>query len=520
MLVSMSAASVLMVGMGSAVFLSSQAFNASDMPPAKRVDAAQVQKQILDDLRYASSFSERSANAVTFVVPDRTGDGLPDTLRYAWSGAGTPLTFALNSGTAQTLIPSVENFSLNFRTQTLNAPVIPDDEGTLATILFVSAGEVVSIEQTFLEELTGAGQQEYVALTTTELAREAILESAGYSITAIPDDASDELVAAALAATDAVYVSGEANNSALSPLYFETTLGVVSECDDAVEDFGFCKNAKSVDHSTLHIFTSEHYITSDFTEGPLLISNSTIPLFQMDGDRSPDLQSLAKDYDRVGHAMLALNANAEHVVSGIVPARRVQLPFGFDSFDPSDLTDEGRLLITRSIDWVLGNGDDGTPNLNATSVNFGYENKFDPPKWGFDRRQIATMVDLAEGGTLKSLTVYLSYWTADARVAIYSDSNGEPDVLIAQSELLQSDRRGSWVKFPMPDTELAAGTYWLAIGLSHYDQEIFRDVAPGGKIRLRNHDAARRGFIDTWGSSSFAKDGSGVSIYGTVEVLK
>ncbi len=521
MIVSISSASILMAGMGSAVFLSTEAFNASEMPVAQRVDAAQVQRQILDDLRYASSFSARTANAVTFTVPDRTGDGRPETLRYAWSGtAGDPLTYSLNGSSPLTLLGSVNSLSLSFRTQTLNAPIIPDDDKTLATILFVSAGELIRIEQTFFDALTGAEQDAFVALTTTELARAAILESAGYSMTAIPDDASDEQVAAALAEADAVYVSGEVNDSALSPLYYETTLGVVSECDDAVEDFGFCKASKSVDHSMLHIFTNNHYITSEFAQGPLPVSNRAIPLLQMDGDRSPDLQSLAKDYDQTGHAMLALNANAEHVVSGIVPARRVQLPFGFDSFDPSDLTDEGRLLITRSVDWALGNGDDGIPNLKTTTENFGYENKFDTPKWGFNRQQIATMVELSQAGTLQSLTVYLSYWTADARVAIYSDRDGEPGDLIAQSEVLRSDRRGSWINFPMPDTELPAGTYWLAIGLAHFDQEIFRDVAPGGRIRLRSHDAVKRGFIDTWGSSSLAKDGSGVSIYGTVEVLK
>jgi type II secretory pathway pseudopilin PulG len=125
MIACVSTASVLTAGMGSAVFLSSQAFNARDTPAARRIDAALVQRQILDDLRYASSISERSANAVTFVVPDRTGDGFPDTLRYAWSGAGTPLTFAINAGATRVLIPSVENFSLDFQTRKLNATVQP-----------------------------------------------------------------------------------------------------------------------------------------------------------------------------------------------------------------------------------------------------------------------------------------------------------------------------------------------------------------------------------------------------------
>ena len=48
--------------------------------------------QMADDLKLALNFTEQTATAVTFTVPDRNGDAQPETIRYAWTGAGAPLT--------------------------------------------------------------------------------------------------------------------------------------------------------------------------------------------------------------------------------------------------------------------------------------------------------------------------------------------------------------------------------------------------------------------------------------------
>jgi hypothetical protein len=48
-------------------------------------------------------------------VPDRTGDGNPETIRYAWSGTvGAPLTRQYNGGTAATIIDSVQALSFTY----------------------------------------------------------------------------------------------------------------------------------------------------------------------------------------------------------------------------------------------------------------------------------------------------------------------------------------------------------------------------------------------------------------------
>ena len=517
MIVSMSAASVLMAGMGSAVFLSSQAFNATETPAARRVDAAQVQKQILDDLRYASSFSERSASAVTFVVPDRTGDGLPDTLRYAWTGAGNPLTFALNGGTAQTLIPSVENFSLNFQTQTLNAPVIPD-AGSAATILFVSAGSVVTVQPTFLEQLLGVEAKSYVETTSTEKLRISRLEAAGYTVVPITTSATSTEITQALSEADALYVSGEVDGFSLTPLYFNTTLGVVTECRNALYPFGFCKAVGAELGASMFVKTPPHYITSNLAAGQTTFLTSSEKLIRTGPPFSPDLQGLLTipSFDPLP-AMLALNANARHVDGArIIPNRRVQLPFGFDSFDPNKLNEDGWQLMLRSVDWVLGNGDDGVPNLEPPTRNFGYETLFSQ-NLTRDREQVATQAFLGIGGVLQSISVFVGGSNGEVRVAIYSDVFGEPNALIAESAVMKSVDQGSWLQFEMTDINLPPGMYWLAVSMDNGNHYFKRGSVFNGRNRTITHRATADGFRQTWGVSEGVFNGSAISIYATVK---
>ena len=70
---------------------------------------------ILLDLSLAISFSERTSTAVTFLVPDRDGDGQPETIRYAWSGVtGDPLMRQVNGGAVAVLVDDVHGFSLDY----------------------------------------------------------------------------------------------------------------------------------------------------------------------------------------------------------------------------------------------------------------------------------------------------------------------------------------------------------------------------------------------------------------------
>ncbi|MHC4986402.1 MAG: hypothetical protein ACYTFO_09645, partial [Planctomycetota bacterium] len=67
------------------------------------------------ELMYATTINTAEANAIEFTVVDRTGDAIPETFRYAWSGtAGDPVTRQVNGGAVQTVLENVHTFDLTY----------------------------------------------------------------------------------------------------------------------------------------------------------------------------------------------------------------------------------------------------------------------------------------------------------------------------------------------------------------------------------------------------------------------
>jgi hypothetical protein len=113
--VASASAAVLAVGMMSCLLIAGRALNEDWVAPARELKGGAPLEMVLSDTRHAVSFSERTAQAVTFQVPDRTGDTLPETIRYSWSGtAGDPLLMKYNAGTAATLAAGVYDFGLAY----------------------------------------------------------------------------------------------------------------------------------------------------------------------------------------------------------------------------------------------------------------------------------------------------------------------------------------------------------------------------------------------------------------------
>jgi prepilin-type N-terminal cleavage/methylation domain-containing protein len=122
MLVSIAVMAVLVTGIASAIVLATRTAEGAAQP-GDLADAAGVVDQITAELAVALSFSERTATAVTFTVPDRDGDEAPETIRYAWSGvAGDPLTRAYKGGEAQAIAQDVQQFNLTYLVKSLAPP--------------------------------------------------------------------------------------------------------------------------------------------------------------------------------------------------------------------------------------------------------------------------------------------------------------------------------------------------------------------------------------------------------------
>ena len=114
LLIASASAAVLMAGLSSALYISGSVLQAEQNTAARSLEAAEVIADLVRDLRHAQSFSERGRTVVTFTVADRTGDNLPETIRYAWSGtAGDPLTYQCNGGLIESIASDVQAFDLD-----------------------------------------------------------------------------------------------------------------------------------------------------------------------------------------------------------------------------------------------------------------------------------------------------------------------------------------------------------------------------------------------------------------------
>lgn len=117
LVISIGSATVLMAGLTACIIISTSAMRPSGVA-FEEASLAEVQRQITNDLQMATRFTERTATAVTFRVPDRDGDGNEEIIRYAWAGSsGDPLTYEYNGSTAMNLVDAVQTFQFDFATR-------------------------------------------------------------------------------------------------------------------------------------------------------------------------------------------------------------------------------------------------------------------------------------------------------------------------------------------------------------------------------------------------------------------
>jgi prepilin-type N-terminal cleavage/methylation domain-containing protein len=93
LVIASSLSAVLMAGLAASVQIASQSLDVATGSSTTSREAQQAINQIHEDLQSALDISDLQASSVTFLVPDRDGDGLPELMLYAWGGtAGDPLT--------------------------------------------------------------------------------------------------------------------------------------------------------------------------------------------------------------------------------------------------------------------------------------------------------------------------------------------------------------------------------------------------------------------------------------------
>lgn len=122
LLVATASASVLMIGLSSALYVSSRALETDEGATLVRNSADMALSRVLAEVAEAIRFTTLDSTTLEFTVPDRDADGQFETLRYGWSGiAGDPLMRSLNGGTDIPMIRDVQSLDFVKLTQTLTA---------------------------------------------------------------------------------------------------------------------------------------------------------------------------------------------------------------------------------------------------------------------------------------------------------------------------------------------------------------------------------------------------------------
>ena len=119
------------------------------------------------------------------------------------------------------------------------------------------------------------------------------------------------------------------------------------------------------------------------------------------------------------------------------------------------------LLIILSMLTFLGST--AIPVKAATAGSFDFGNTSIGTITNYFRTdRDASKFQLTQGGLLQSITAYFQTSGFNAKTAIYTDDNGEPSTLIAQSAS-QAVTASGWKTFSVPQSSLAAGYYWLCV---------------------------------------------------------
>ncbi len=137
--VSLPTVAVLSIGMGSAVLMTARAIPQEGSTITAATETARAMERLERDLRSATEITARSATFVQCVVPDRTGDGQPDVIRYWWDGtAGQSLYRRVNNGHSETILSQVQQFSLAFQSTERITNVVTSQTTKHPTMLLAS----------------------------------------------------------------------------------------------------------------------------------------------------------------------------------------------------------------------------------------------------------------------------------------------------------------------------------------------------------------------------------------------
>ncbi len=187
------------------------------------------------------------------------------------------------------------------------------------------------------------------SLTMQEANKKTLFESWGYVVTTIDVNDAQTAFDIAVASNDVVFITEDIDSTRLNTKLVNATIGVVTEEGDLSDEFGMASTITWDSGDTLNITDNSHYITQPFSLGNLTVMTAVNSLAYVSGTRSVDLKNLGSIINRP--ALVALDVGATTYTAGTAAGRRVQLPWGGNTFDVNTLNADGLTLLQRALEW-------------------------------------------------------------------------------------------------------------------------------------------------------------------------
>lgn len=452
LVVATTSAVVLMGGLSSSIYIASQSLDVATGSLADTRSANTALEAINRDLQSALTISELTATTITMSVPDRDGDSVPETIRYAWSGVtGDPLTQSYNGSTETNIARDVQSFSLAAVTRLIEGVT------SLPIVLFVSGQ--------YADGDGGLGTP-----TAAEQDRIDLIEGWGYDVTVISQEATQAEFDAELEDANVVYVSGASNPNTVGTKLNAATTGVVTESMQNAETLGFYSglSAQTLDSLTIEVENNTHYITSSFALGTLSVCNAAQTMKWTLTSPATDAAQLADANSGLPYpCLLTLDTGDELADSSAAAGRRCQLPWGESSFDATQLTADGQTLMQRALEWAAGAGDDTETEITGI--------------------QYHEFTDTQEGSDVTSITVAVppGYAAGDLLIAaVATDGN-------TTSSLSPPSGWNQIVLATEADEKVTLGVWWKLASASESSYNFTwsgGERAYGWVMRFSGHD--------------------------------
>ena len=231
------------------------------------------------------------------------------------------------------------------------------------------AGDAPPVQQVLLVVVDPA------SLTAQEAAKQALMESWGYTVNLIGESASQGEFDAAVATADVAYVAEDITSGTLGTKLREATIGVVIEEQKLPNEFGISSSDTVFTEASIEVTDNTHYITQPFSLGAVAFASSAQPVGGPSGTLAPGLQVLATQPSTSTGMLDVIETGGALYDTGTAAGRRVKLPWGDNDFDINSLTADGLTIMRRAIEWgggadTGGGGGGGSPPAGPVFEEF------------------------------------------------------------------------------------------------------------------------------------------------------